>query len=129
MIGATLQWDLFKGFKNVGSIQQSQAQLSKVRLQYQDHLRQNRMELQSERRSLQTAREQVQIARTTVAQARESYRIRHNRYKQGMQNMSDLLMAEATLSQSKLKLAAALFQYNVQLAKLEYLLEQNLSSK
>ena len=129
MIGATLQWDLFKGFKNVGSIQQSQAQLSKVRLQYQDHLRQNRVELQSERRSLQTAREQVQIARTTVAQARESYRIRHNRYKQGMQNMSDLLTAEATLSQSKLKLAAALFQYNVQLAKLEYLLEQNLSSK
>ena len=122
-VGITLKWNLFKGFKNIGSVQQSQAQLSKAKLQYQDHLRRNKVEVQSERRSLREAREQVEIARTTVKQARETYRIRHNRYKQGMQNMSDLLNAQATFSQSKLKLAAALFQYNVHAAKLKYLLD------
>jgi len=126
MVGATLRWDLFRGFKNVSSIEQSHVQLSKAKLHYHDQLRQNRMKVSSELHSLQTAREQVDIARATVAQAQESYRIRHNRYKQGMERMSDLLNAEATLSQSKLKLASALFKYNVQLAKLEFLLEKDL---
>jgi outer membrane protein TolC len=126
-VGATLRWDLFKGFKNVSSIQQSQVQLSKAKLQYHDQLRQNRVEVASELNSLQTSREQVEIAQTTVEQAKESYRIRHNRYEQGMERMSDLLSAEATLSQSKLQLASALFNYNVQVAKLELLLEKNLA--
>lgn len=126
MVGATLKWDLFKGFKNVSSIEQSQVQLSKAKLHYHDQLRQNRMQVESQRNSLQTAREQVDIAQATVAQARESYRIRHNRYQQGMERMGDLLMAEATLSQSKLKLASALFKYNVQAARMELLLEKNI---
>jgi outer membrane protein TolC len=85
------------------------------------------VEVASELNSLQTSREQVEIAQTTVEQAKESYRIRHNRYEQGMERMSDLLSAEATLSQSKLQLASALFNYNVQVAKLELLLEKNLA--
>ncbi len=128
LVGATLKWDLFKGFENVASIQRSRAELSKAKLQYQDNVLQNRVEISSALRSMETAREQVDIAEATVEQAGESYRIRRNRYEQGMERMSDLLMAEASLAQSKLQLASALFDYNVQTAKLEYLLEQDLTN-
>ena len=127
MIGATLKWELFNGFSNAGKIQQSRAQLSKAELQYQDRLQQNRIEIQSKLHSLQTAREQVEIAQQTVVQAKESYRIRHNRYKQGMERINDLLTAEATLAQSKLELVSTLYQYNVTVANLEFLMEHELS--
>lgn len=126
LVGAKLQWDLFKGFKNVASIQKSQAELSKARLQYEDKVLQNRVEISSAIRSLETAREQVDIAESTVAQAQESYRIRSNRFEQGMERMSDLLTSESTLAQSKLQLASALFNYNVQAAEVEFLLERDL---
>lgn len=128
LVGATLKWDLFKGFENVSSIQRSSAELSKVKLQYHDRVQQNRVEIESALHSINTAREQVEIATATLEQARESYRIRNNRYQQGMERMSDLLTAEATLAQSKLQLASAQFQYQHQVAKLEFLLEQDLAN-
>lgn len=126
LVGATLKWDLFKGYKNIGSIQRSKAELSKAQLQRQDQVLKNRVEIRSAMQSLETTREQVDIAESALAQARESYRIRSNRFEQGMERVSDLLTAEATLAESRLQLASALFKYNLQVARLEFLLEQDL---
>ncbi|MDX1639629.1 MAG: TolC family protein, partial [Balneolaceae bacterium] len=127
LVGATLKWNLFSGYKNISAMEQSRAQLSRARLQYQDRILQNRVEIQSSARTLESAREQVEVARSTVEQAAESYRIRRNRYEQGMERVSDLLMSEATLAESKLQLASAIFKFNLQAARLEFLLEKDLT--
>jgi len=127
LIGATLKWNLFSGFKNVSSLRQSKAELEKAKLTYRDRSLQNRVEIETALRNLQDARTQVELAKTSVEQSEESYRIRFDRYRQGMENISDLLSAEAMLAETKLQHAAAVYRYNVQALKLELLLEQDIA--
>lgn len=126
MIGATLKWDLFKGFQNVGKVMESKAQLKKAELAYESSLFKNKMEIQQAQRSLDQAQEQLQFAEASVEQAEEDFRIRNNRYEQGMEKTTDLLQAETKLLQSKLQRLNALYQYNLSIATLELLLEHEM---
>ena len=126
MIGATLKWDLFKGFQNVGKVMESKAQLKKAELAYESSLFKNKMEIQQAQRSLDQAQEQLQFAEASVEQAEEDFRIRNNRYEQGMEKTTDLLQAETKLLQSKLQRLNALYQYNLSVATLELLLEREM---
>ncbi|NGP87680.1 TolC family protein [Fodinibius halophilus] len=126
MIGATLKWDLFKGFKNVGKVMESKAQYKKAELAYESSLFKNKMEIQQAQRSLGQAQEQLKFAEASVEQADEDFRIRNNRYEQGMEKTTDLLQAETKLLQSKLQRLNALYQYNLSVATLELLLEREM---
>ncbi len=126
LVGATLQWDLFSGFKNIAGVQQSRHELEKAKLAYIDQTRQSRTEVRKVYRSLQDAREQVEIAEVTMEQAAEDLRIRSNRFEQGMEKTTDLLRAEVQLEEARMKRLQALYKYNTNLAKLEFLLEQDL---
>jgi outer membrane protein TolC len=126
MIGATLKWDLFKGFQNVGKVMESKAQLKKAELAYESSLFKNKMEIQQAQRSLDQAQEQLRFAEASVEQAEEDFRIRNNRYEQGMEKTTDLLRAETKLLQSKLQRLNALYQYNLSMATLELLLEREM---
>jgi outer membrane protein TolC len=126
MIGATLKWNLFSGFKNVGKVMESKAQLKKAELAYESSLFKNKMEIQQAQRSLDQAKEQLRFAESSVEQAAEDFRIRNNRYDQGMEKTTDLLQAETKLLQSKLQRLNALYQYNLSLATLELLLEREM---
>jgi outer membrane protein TolC len=84
------------------------------------------MEIKQARRSVKQAQKQFDFAEASVEQATEDLRIRSDRYQQGMETTSDLLRAEARLSQVRLQRLNALYQYNISLATLELLLEQEL---
>lgn len=43
MAGASLRWDLFSGYKNIGGVQQASAQLEEARYRYQDYLSQSQI--------------------------------------------------------------------------------------
>lgn len=126
MIGATLKWNLFSGFKNVGKVMESKAQLKKAELAYESTLFKNKIEIQQAQRSLEQAQEQLRFAESSVEQAAEDFRIRKNRYEQGMEKTTDLLQAETKLLQSKLQRLNALYQYNLSLATLELLMEREM---
>ena len=126
LVGATLKWDLFSGFKNIADIQQSRYELEQARLSYQDKTMQNRTEIRKTTRQMEEAQDQVQLARMTIDQAAENLRIRSDRYDQGMERTTDLLRAEVQLEEARMNYLQALYQYNVSLAHLEFLVEQNL---
>ncbi|HKJ30713.1 MAG TPA: TolC family protein [Balneolales bacterium] len=126
MIGASLKWDLFKGFKNVGAVEKSQAKLHKIKLTYQEKSLQNKMQIQSAYRSLQQSKKQVRLGNAAVKQAAENLRIRSNRYAKGLEKTTDLLMAEVSLSNAQLHRLMALFQYDVSAFSLELLTEKPL---
>jgi len=124
MVGATLKWNLFSGFSNIGKVMQSKAELKKAKLAHESRSFQNRLEIDQARRSLKQAREQIDLAAATEEQAAEDFRIRSDRYEQGMERTTDLLAAETELAEARLKQLDALYMYHRSLATLELLLEQ-----
>lgn len=128
MIGATLKWNLFSGFRNVGKVMESKADLKKAKLAYESKVFKNKLEIEQAQRSLDQAQDQLRFADSSVEQAAEDFRIRKNRYEQGMEKTTDLLSAETKLLQAKFQRLDALYQYNVSLATLELLLEQEVTN-
>lgn len=124
MVGATLKWNLFSGFSKAGKVMQSKAELRKAKLAHESQSFDHRLKINQARRSLNQAREQLDLAGATVEQATEDFRIRSDRYEQGMERTTDLLTAETKLSQARLQQLNALYMYHRSLATLELLLEQ-----
>ncbi len=124
MIGATLKWNLFSGFSNIGKVMESKAELKQAKLAYESKIFRNKLDIQQALRSLDQARSQLRFAESSVMQADEDYRIRNNRYEQGMEKTTDLLSAETRLQEAKFQRLNALYQYNLSMATLELLLEQ-----
>lgn len=127
MIGASLKWNLFSGYKNVGSVEQASAQLSKMKLAYEQRSFRNRIDIMQAERAIEQAQRQIELTRSAMQQAEEHLRIRRNRYEKGMEKTTDVLMAETQLSEARLNHLQALFQLNVSTAQLELLLEKDIS--
>lgn len=126
MIGATFKWNLFSGFSNIGKVMENRAQLNKAKIAYESRSFKNRLEIEQAKRSIRQAQVQLNFAESSVEQASEDFRIRNDRYEQGMEKTTDLLSAEAKLSQARLQRLDALYQYHRSLARLELLLEREM---
>lgn len=127
IVGATLKWDLFSGFSKVGKVMESRADLRKAEVAYESRVFKNRLEIEQAQRSLDQAQTQLNFANSSVEQAREDFRIRSDRYEQGMEKTTDLLSAEVKLSQARLQRLDVIYQYNLSLATLELLLEKEIA--
>ncbi|WP_075590118.1 TolC family protein [Labilibacter marinus] len=121
MVGVNLQWKIFNGGKNLGKISKSKAEYSKAQISYHEYLDKGNMELMQAQRDILVNQSQILTYKTAAEQAQESLRIRANRYKEGMERTSDLLMAEAKSAESKLMHLNALYNYNVSVFKYELL--------
>lgn len=126
MVGVTLQWDLFNGFRNVAGWQQSQSTLEKAQLAQRQQAAHNRVQIKDAYRSTRQALTQIKKSKAAVQQASENLRIRTDRYDQGMGGTTDLLDAEVKLQEARVRRLRALYAYNVNLARLELLLEKPL---
>lgn len=126
MVGATLKWNLFNGFSNVGKVMESKAQLNKARIAYESRSFKNRQEVEQAKRAIRQAQTQLDFAESSVEQAAEDFRIRNDRYEQGMEKTTDLLASEAKFSQARLQKLDALYQYHSSLARLELLVEREM---
>ncbi len=125
-IGATLRWDLFKGYGQVGKVAQRKAELRKTELVYQKSLNKYQADVRDARRSIKLALQTMELAKHKTLQTDEDVRIRTDRYAQGIEKTTDLLMAESTKLGSQLSFLQAQYQYIVSVAQLEYLLETDL---
>ena len=62
--------------------------------------------------------------RLALEQSKESLRIRENRFKEGLEKTSDLLLAETQYAQKQLEYYQTIFEYNYAQAYLEYLTKE-----
>ncbi len=127
MVGASLSWDLFNGYKNIASVQHAKAQLDEVRYNYQDYLSQSQMQLNRTKRNIEMNYELIQSGKLSKEQAEESLRIRTNRFEQGLEKTTDVLMSEALVSQKRLEYIQAIYNYKQSIFQLELLLEKNIN--
>ena len=121
LAGIQLKWDVFGGYKRFGKLQKSQATYEKAKLEYDSYVSQSEMEKNRASRAVKDAENNLSLTRLSLEQAEESLRIRTNRFQQGLEKTSDLLTAEAQLSQKQLEYAQTIFEYNFAQAQLQFL--------
>lgn len=126
--GASLQWNLFGGFEQIGKIQESKANLRKAEIAYDQQREQVAMNVRRAKRTIYQAQTQLEMARAAAEQAMEDVRIRTDRYEEGLESTSDLLRAEASLREARLNKLMSIFKYNMAVATLEMLYETDLTN-
>lgn len=121
MFGAQLSWTLFEGSKRIGKKQKSKAEYEKSKLHLEQYKAQSQVELNSVNRMLQDAKNKLVLSQLALEQSQESLRIRTNRFKEGLEKTSDLLLAETQYAQKQLEYYATVYQHNYALAYYTYL--------
>ena len=121
LVGAQLSWTLFEGSKRIGKAQKSKAEYEKSKLNFEQYKAQSQVELYSVNRMLQDAKNKLELSQLALEQSQESLRIRTNRFKEGLEKTSDLLMSETQYAQKQLEYYATVYQHNYALAYYNYL--------
>lgn len=121
LFGAQLSWDLFQGSKRFGKAQKSKAELEKSKLEYKQYVSQSNLELNKAKRSLIDTENKLRLTSLALEQSEESLRIRTNRFKEGLEKTSDLLMTETQFAQKQLEYYQTIFEYNYAQAYLAFL--------
>ncbi len=121
ILGAQLSWDIFKGYSQVAQSDKARLEWEKARIEQQEYEARQLSELNKTRRMLEVTRNKIDMMELAFEQARESYKIRKDRFEQGLEKTVDLLASESRLYQKELQLNQAVFEYNFTQEYLEFL--------
>jgi len=124
LFGAQLSWNIFEGSKRFGKAQKSKAEFNKSKLEYEQYVSQSNLELNKAKRMLTDAENRLNLTTLALQQSRESLRIRTNRFEEGLEKTSDLLMAETQYAQKQLEYYQTIFEYNYAQAYLQFLTKE-----
>nr|WP_321230130.1 TolC family protein [uncultured Psychroserpens sp.] len=124
LFGAQLKWDLFQGSKRFGKAQKSKAEYNKSKLQYEQYVSQSHLEFNKAKRMLLDAENRLKLTVLALEQSKESLRIRTNRFGEGLEKTSDLLIAETQYAQKQLEYYQTVFEYNYAQAYLQFLTKE-----
>lgn len=120
LLGAALQWDVWKGGENRARVKASRfAQAESTALERQAS---SRAELAVRRAwaDWRSASERLTTAESAVRSATEGARIVKNRYEAGLENVTTLVAAETALSAARFRRLAALYEQRTARAALDH---------
>jgi outer membrane protein TolC len=112
VVGAQLSWNAFDGYKSIGKMEKAKADFQKSEIETQQYKAQSQMELSKTSRQLRDAENKVNLEKLALEQSKEAYRIRSNRFTQGLEKTTDLLLTETQMYQKELEYLQAVFEYN-----------------
>ena len=120
-VGAQLSWSVFDGYKTIGKYQKAKADYDKAQTESDQYKAQSQLELNKTNRQLLDAENKVNLSKLALEQSQEAYRIRENRFKEGLEKTTDLLNSETLQFQKELEYLQAVFEYNFTQKYLEFL--------
>lgn len=121
LVGAQLSWKVFDGYKSIGKMEKAKADFQKAEVENQQYKSQSQLELNKINRQLKDAENKVNLEKLALEQSQEAYRIRSNRFSQGLEKTTDLLLTETQMFQKELELLQAVFEYNFTQQYLQFL--------
>lgn len=121
LVGAQLNWDLFQGAQRYSKLQRSKAEVDKSKLELARYITKNNTEFNKAKRMYLDAQNKLALADLAVTQSKESLRIRNNRFKQGLEKVSDVLIAETLFAKKQLEYYQTIFELNYAEAYLIFL--------
>lgn len=113
IVGAQLSWQIFDGLKNAGQKEKAQVDYQKSLIENENYIKQSELELNQKSRQLVDAQNKINLSKMALNLAQEALRIRQNRYNQGLEKTTDLLMAETQVAQKSLEHLNAIYEYNL----------------
>ena len=111
-IGASLNWNIFEGGKRIAKLQEEKASLEEVQLEASKYRSQSYLELEKARRQFEIAEQQLQRNRISLEQAEKAYKIRKDRFGEGLERTIDLLQAEQQQSNKRLAYSRSIYEFN-----------------
>lgn len=121
LVGIQLSWSLFDGYKSIGKKEKAKADFQQSAFELQQYKAQSQLELSKTNRQLKDAENKVMLSQLAFEQAQEAYRIRQNRFTQGLEKTTDLLTSETQIIQQELAHLQAVFEYNFTKQYLQFL--------
>ena len=121
LVGAQLKWNLFEGYKRIGGTQKTKADFTKASLQLEEYKDKSALEFNKAKRQLKDAENSLHLTSLAVEQSNEALRIRTNRFEQGLEKSSDLLVSETQYLQKQLEYLQTVFNYNYTKAYVTFL--------
>ncbi len=121
LFGAQLSWNVLEGTKRFSKAQKSKAEFEKSKLQLDQYVSQSNLEFNKAKRMLLDAENKLKLTELALQQSEESLRIRTNRFKEGLEKTSDLLITETQFAQKQLEYYQTIFEYNYAQAYLNFL--------
>lgn len=121
LVGLQLSWNIFDGLKAKSETEKYRAQLDKSKIEIQQYAQQSQLELNQAFRQVSDADKKVNLSQKSFEQSMEAYRIRKNRYSQGLEKSADLLIAETQMSQKEMEYQYSIFEYNTAILYLNFL--------
>lgn len=125
IVGAQLSWDLFKGAKRIGKIQKAKAAFEESKINLEEYKSKSNLELEKAKRMLQDATNNISLTKLGLEQAEEILRIKNNRYKEGLEKITDVLQAETNVAKKNLAYYQAIYEYNYTLNYIQFLTKEN----
>lgn len=113
LAGIQLSWNVFDGLKAKSEQEKYKAERSKAETEIEQYSKQSQLELNKAGRQIEAATAKLTFTKQALEQSKEAYRIRKNRYEQGLEKSADLLSAETLMSQKELEYQQAVFEHNV----------------
>jgi len=120
LVGAQFSYTLFNGTSRYHQTAQQRIAHARIEQQLNYQKEQSQLELNRTFRQLQDAQVSLHQHETSVGQAAEALRILQNRFQHGLVSMSDLLQSQSALSEQKLLLSQAIFNYNTALDYVQF---------
>lgn len=121
IVGAQLSWNVFDGNKSIGKYEKAKAESLKAEVEKEQYTKQSQLELNKASRQLKDAENKVNLSQLAFEQSQEAYRIRQNRFAQGLEKTTDLLQSETQMIQKELEQLQAVFEYNFTKQYLQFL--------
>ena len=121
LVGVELSWNIFDGMKAKSEIAKYKADLAKSETEVTQYQKQSTLELTKAFRQVADADLKVKLSKQAWEQTAEAYRIRKNRYEQGLEKASDVLNAETLMSKKELEYHQSVLEYNTALEYYKFL--------
>ncbi|HUH35736.1 MAG TPA: TolC family protein [Moheibacter sp.] len=121
LVGLQLSWNFFDGLKSKSEQATYQADYNRAQAEIKQYNQQSEWELKKAFRQVTDADNRVILTEKAWQQSQEAYRIRKNRYDQGLEKSADLLTAETMMAQKELEYHQAVFDYAVAIDYFQFL--------
>jgi outer membrane protein TolC len=121
LVGAQLSWTIFDGYTSIGKYEKAKAESQKSDTEKEQYKAQSQLEWSKTNRQLKDAENKVNLSGLALEQSQEAYRIRQNRFSQGLEKTTDLLQSESQMIQKELEHLQSVFEYNFTKQYLQFL--------
>ncbi|OYQ33190.1 transporter [Flavobacterium cyanobacteriorum] len=120
-VGLQLSWNVFDGYKLLGKMEKAKAEMEKAEVEKQQYTAKSLLEIDKVKCLLKDTENKVNLSVLALEQSKEAYRIRSNRFAQGLEKAADLLTGESLMLQKELEMLLAIYEYNFTQQYLEFL--------